>query len=350
MRRRTLQLAVFLSLILLACACGGVRSAILPASRTGNGSWIASDATSVVFAQLVEAKDGTLSGSANYVQAVTTDTGDPLQQINLSVSGVRRDDALSLTLNAGLGVTQTWTGKLTGSGLALQIPQQDGSLMPVTLRPGTSANYNDAVARLRGAVIQQRQDRARVQQKQQAEQQQQQAAADLATAQTALTNAVQQVTKDLPGLAAQQQLPGKLQALNAALAHESVDYNAAKAQAGPSADCTAISDSITKVSDAESGVSDATSALSSASGDVSSAASSVKNDVDSARQAIQDVQQKGGQASPMDAQQIDQADKAQQTASAAADTARSQSQDLYSQGNSIYGNASGLASDCNTAG
>ncbi len=350
MRRATLKLAIFLSLTLLACACGGVRSAILPASRSATGSWIASDAPSIIFAQLVEAKDGTLSGSANYVQAATTDTGDPSQQTNLSVSGVRRDDSLSLTLNAGLGVTQTWTGKLTDSGLALQIPQQNGSLTSVILRPGTSANYNEAVSRLRSAVIQQRQDQARVQQEQQAAQQQQQAAADLAKAQTALANAVQQVTKDLPGLAAQDQLPGKLQALNAALTQEASDYNATKALAGPSADCNAVSDSITKVSSAESGVSDASSALSSASGDLSSAASSVKTDVDSARQAIQDVQQKGGQASAADTQQVDQADKARQAASATADTAYSQSQVLYSQGSSLYGEASGLASDCNTAG
>jgi len=189
-----------------------------------------------------------------------------------------------------------------------------------------------------------------VQQEQQAQQQQQQLAADLAKAQGAASEAVQQITRDLPGLTVQQQLAGKLQAADMALALETSDYNDTKALAGPTADCTAVSNSITKVSDAESAVSDATSALSSSAGDVASAASTVTSDVDAARQAQQTVQQRGGSPDITEGQQIEQADNARRAASAASDAARTQAQTLYTQANDFYGKASSLNASCNENG
>ncbi len=157
--RCTARWLLLFALTCLVSACSGLHPTAISGPATASGTWLASDTNSALLLQLLEAKDGTVSGSADYVQAATTDTGDPSQQTNLSVSGLRRNNDISLTINEGLGVTQTWAGKITGSSIALQIPQRDGSLAAVTLKHGSTTSFNDGVTLLRNAVMQQRADR-----------------------------------------------------------------------------------------------------------------------------------------------------------------------------------------------
>jgi len=114
-----------------------------------------------------------------------------------SLTGVRHDDRVSLTLSEGLGTYKTIIGSISGDELTLTLPNSAGILTDMVLRKATADDFNVAVAALGGRA--QQQASANAQATQAAQQQQQQQAIQQQAA-AALRNAGSALASDLTAL------------------------------------------------------------------------------------------------------------------------------------------------------
>lgn len=189
-RERVSGVAALLLLCVTLVAC----------SRGTNGpaGWLYSDASGVLFLSWTDA-NGALQGSAQYWDppdhktfSTTNTTG------SLSLTGVHNGDSVSLTVNAGLGITTTWNGSMNNDELTLQITQSDGKLQPLTLHHASVDDYNVAVTHQQQAA----KDRQRQTQQQAAAQAAAQQNADAARRRLDAANTANKaVTADLTDLA-----------------------------------------------------------------------------------------------------------------------------------------------------
>jgi len=343
MRRVVIVLTV---LALAACGLGG-------SSHTGPAAYLAQDATSVVLVQLNEDNAGHYAGSILNTQEADSSSSDAVTTENLTLTGQHHNGDVTLTIQAGLGVSQTWNGTLNGGTLALQIPQSNGTLQRQEFHKGDIDGYNRAV----GVLRQQTEARRAAA----AAQQQQQASADQQAAQVAAQNKAQTdvdaalaaITKDQPSAVSEQpKLLAAVQGARNALAKEQDALQAVKSGSGSSADCTAVGDLITNLGTATTTVGTAVSDGGSVVIDARSAVSTLQQDLTAAKAALSTLQQAGGQPSQRDAaaQTIAGADSAQQNVGGAADAADKQLQDLSNQASDVESQGSALSSSCNQNG
>jgi len=124
----------------------GIATTPVVAAPAGERSFLATSAPEVMFVRWTE-NAGTLSGSLDDVtQDQSTSTGTHAQE--MSFTGLRHGDDVTLTLSQGLGTYSSLTGKISGDDLHLAVPQPDGQLANLTLSPASAADYNAAVADL----------------------------------------------------------------------------------------------------------------------------------------------------------------------------------------------------------
>lgn len=350
--------------VLYVAACGavpGTASALLGAgASSASGDWLTSDQSSVTLLRLLDAK-GSLSGSVNDVEVPSSNSGPPVTTTSLSVSGAHQGAALTLTVNAGLGITQTWSGSLKGLTLTLQVPQKDGSLQTAKFQRADENRYEAAVKNLSDRVTQARQEEAQqaqasaqAQAQAQAEEEAQasQAAASqaLAAAQSNLSDAMNSLNQSLAALSVQSKVTSAMADAQAGYQSEADAYNAARALAGPTANCQQLSDAITKVSDTATDLSSQLAAVSSAVGDVDGAVGQVQSAVGSARQTVQEMQAAGGAPEASVTAAISDADAKASAASQAGNTANAQVQDMSNKSDQILNDADKLSEDCNQNG
>ena|GEM_PF-6010987 len=74
----------------------------------------------------------------------------------LSFTGTLHGGQISIVTNGILGSTSTWTGTLAGDTLTLNMPQDNGSIAPVTFTRGQVTAYNSAVSKFQAQVTQER--------------------------------------------------------------------------------------------------------------------------------------------------------------------------------------------------
>lgn len=124
----------------------GIATTPVVAAPAGERSFLATSAPEVMFVRWTE-NAGTLSGSLDDVtQDQSTSTGTRARE--MSFTGLRHGDDVTLTLSQGLGTYSSLTGKISGGELHLAVPQADGQLANSTLSPASAADYNAAVAGL----------------------------------------------------------------------------------------------------------------------------------------------------------------------------------------------------------
>lgn len=118
---RRLAMALMLAALAGCAVVGGSQHA-------GPAAYLQKDATSVALVQLNEDDAGHYSGSILDARKTDSADGDPVNTENLTVAGQHHGSDVTLTIQAGLGLSQTWNGTPNGGTLALQIPHKDGSL------------------------------------------------------------------------------------------------------------------------------------------------------------------------------------------------------------------------------
>lgn len=108
-----------------------------------NSGWIAVDQESAVLLTYQDT-DGVLTGTVQASQLTYQQDAWEVQGSSQAFTG--RLDATDLSISTELAAP--WFGTLDGSVLTLNLPQEDGSLLPVPFRPGSVAEYNAAVSQL----------------------------------------------------------------------------------------------------------------------------------------------------------------------------------------------------------
>jgi hypothetical protein len=329
------------ALALTACGSAGPSAlttkskALLPVQSSksdATGTWVQTYSDSVDLLELVDAK-GVLSGSVTEVELPSSSESSALKTTNLSVVGTRAKQNLSLTINEGLGVVQTWTGSFSADQIELNIPQENGSLQTIHFARSTSADYTSDVNKLQARL-----DEAREAAQQQAVESARQDAED------SLSAGVATLKNDLAGLSAQAQLPAAVAAVTQALVGVTDARQVALgAQYGS---CSAFDDDVSAVADAVSATGDAVSKGDDAVYAVTQAADTVDGDISD----VQDLEAKfveaGGQSDASINSVIVQAGQAHSVASAAATNADQQIKALYQKANDLYNDVDAAGNNC----
>ena len=112
-------------------------------SNSAEGAWLSSDSSGAILLQITDA-DGQLAGSAQTWRP-DDDLGSTGASESFSLTGLRSNDSLSISLAGALGTSLTWTGALQGDELTLQIASDDGGLRSAVFRRSTVDDYNTAV-------------------------------------------------------------------------------------------------------------------------------------------------------------------------------------------------------------
>lgn len=122
-------------------------AAAIPAAEPGVTSYLCAFSDGDMLLQWNSA-NGDLSGT--YQDAAISGTA-PQEQVNTSqgdLSGTTSGSG-GITVNIG---TATWYGAINGSAVTLNVPQNDGSIQPVTCNQASVSGWNSAVAQLSGEV------------------------------------------------------------------------------------------------------------------------------------------------------------------------------------------------------
>lgn len=140
---------VISALIVAACSGGGTLDRGYDSGQSLNG-YLASGPNTAMFVWWAES-DGALTGSIYRVErGLLQDSG--VSSTEVSFTATREVDQLTLTIEGLFGLSSILAGNLTDASLLLFIPDDDGSIVEVTLRPATLAQYNGVVERIRGQV------------------------------------------------------------------------------------------------------------------------------------------------------------------------------------------------------
>jgi hypothetical protein len=145
----------WLGAVLLATSCATGSPAGTPAPSPAGGAlsgWIALPAGGVRFVQWVQ--DGAaLTGTFSWVLTATDDPTKLLQGRS-SFTGTSSGGSVIVTFSGGADGSQSWAGTISSGQLTLSFTTADGSMEVDAYQPGTVADYNASVARVRSAVQQ----------------------------------------------------------------------------------------------------------------------------------------------------------------------------------------------------
>ena len=187
------------------------RSSTSPATSTtttapavGSG-YLASAGTGVFFIQWTNT-GGDLHGTAHLVTPSGTAPTERLTTDTISVTGRLRGSTVVLSFNGGADEF----GTFTAGGFTIDVPQRDGTLVPLTFRTATVVAYDRAVTRMRAQIAS---TNARVA-----------AAQRLQAAMTTINNALATLKTTLATLGTiESKLPGLVAGVQAAVATEAAD-------------------------------------------------------------------------------------------------------------------------------
>jgi hypothetical protein len=174
---------------------GGASPAPTGAVINAAKGWVYTDPASALFIQWTQT-GSSLTGSLAEAYLQTADAQTVSTQ-NDAFSGVVSVDSVYLTFPQGFGTVTNLSVQIQGVNLVLSLPQQDGTLLPVTLSPGAATDYNQAVAALQSQAA------GNVQSSQSQAAQASQAAANAAAqaaADQAVENAAASLSSDLSTL------------------------------------------------------------------------------------------------------------------------------------------------------
>ncbi|HEX3921991.1 MAG TPA: hypothetical protein VHY31_06875 [Streptosporangiaceae bacterium] len=259
-------------------------------------------------------RDASVSGTAPGEQ-VSTDSG--------ALTGTVSGSNASLDL----GGSGEMYGTL-GRNLVLNVPQQDGTIQPVTCKPGTVAGWNSALSTL-GTQTSTANAQAS------AQQQQQDVNDQITQADQQLTSDIATLTEDAQSLDNDKTLAGDIQQMQTDLATEQSDY---QAELGDT--CDDKSDDAGTVSDDAGSVSGDLSSLQ--DDEQSLQDNDVSQDLSAAASDAATVTNLGGTPQPDPTAAIKAGNKAVKDLSAAISWATS-------EGNSINGQAQQVASEAQAA-
>jgi len=175
MKRNRRSITGLLATVVLLSGCG-------PADN-GPATFVSHDQSGAMTISWTDDGSGHLTGSLQNATPNSDATGDLVKTVNVSITGNLHDGQISIVTSGFLGVSSTWTGSLSGDALTLNVPQQDGSIAPVTFAKGKVSDYNAAVSQLEDNVTQERAKAA-------SDAASAAAAAELADADKQVTNAV----------------------------------------------------------------------------------------------------------------------------------------------------------------
>lgn len=135
--------------VLMACGVGGkaATSSRPEPERSGSAElsgWLATDATSVIYLDYRE-QSGALNGTLQTSTLKAGDLGWEVKGQSNAFTGSLEGTDLSIQV----GTAPPWFGDLRGDRMTLNLPQNDGALAPVDLRPASVADFNNAVGELR---------------------------------------------------------------------------------------------------------------------------------------------------------------------------------------------------------
>ena len=153
-------------------------------------------------------QDASISGTAPQEQVNTT-------QGNL---GGTTSGSGGITLNIG---TATWYGTIAGSTATLNVPQNDGSIQPVTCTQAGVSDWNSAVAQLNGQVTT---DNNTTQQAQASQSAAAVQAQQISSAQQSLASDVSSLQSDTSTLNTDTSLAGDVNAMKQDYRTEQTDY------------------------------------------------------------------------------------------------------------------------------
>lgn len=114
--------------------------------------YVFADETIAIFLQWVESANA-LSGTASFAQPDAA-SASGVKAMSVGFTGVRAGKQITFTVPFGSGAPTTWTGVLDVLSLAMYFPTTNGTISPLTLHPGTAADYNQAVLTLQQRVTQ----------------------------------------------------------------------------------------------------------------------------------------------------------------------------------------------------
>lgn len=120
-----------------------------------SATYVAVDTGTAVLVQWTAGPEGELDGSVRVTEAADQAgdlESDLVDSDALSMSGLRSGSSVSLTVDYGLGVTETWAGSVDGDELTLGLPQDDGTVQDIVLAEADTAAYNSAVEEITAAA------------------------------------------------------------------------------------------------------------------------------------------------------------------------------------------------------
>lgn len=189
---------VALTLMIVAtgvAACSGNSHSGIGGGGTGDSgiahTWVAGGQGDAVLLHLTESGKS-VSGTFD-VTTLQTPSATNVQPEHAAFTGALDGSALTITFAEGFGFATSLAGTVSGSTLSLQIPQSDGSMTLIALRPGTVSDYNQDVLALQNAASSNAQA-ARVAAEQSA------AAAATQAAEQRIDSAGTQVASDMSGI------------------------------------------------------------------------------------------------------------------------------------------------------
>ncbi len=148
MNRARGTLSAVLAAIVLLSACG--------ATSEGPATFLSIGESEVATLSWADDGGGNLVGSLQSATPNSSGSGDLVKNDNVSFTGTLHGGQISIVTNGILGSTSTWTGTLAGDTLTLNMPQDNGSIAPVTFTRGQVTAYNSAVSKFQAQVTQER--------------------------------------------------------------------------------------------------------------------------------------------------------------------------------------------------
>ena len=170
----------------IAVSSGVSHVPLLPANPPAPGGYLASGSSYVLFIQFTNT-NGTLVGEWNEADVVTNTYTNMLQvtPIHTSFSALLNGTQFNLNVNG-----RTYAGSFNGNNVTIEFPQQDGTLVPITLTPASIDDYNTAITNLQNGVNQENQNSADAQA----------TASTLAASATATTDEQNRLNNDLANI------------------------------------------------------------------------------------------------------------------------------------------------------
>jgi hypothetical protein len=141
--------------LLAAASCAGSRSPGGPggSGRSGDpASYLTVSNSKVAFIQWRATSKGRLHGTITEGNVGANPPAETLSVSSAAFTGTRSGSSVTLTFAVLYFLQSRAQGRLSGSRLAVQVPQSDGTIQQATFTQSDKASYNRAIAKLRNRI------------------------------------------------------------------------------------------------------------------------------------------------------------------------------------------------------